>query len=440
MMLAARTNCVWRLSLVLAASLPAMAPAQDAGTGQAAVPPAKSADASATDAEAQRHSLFEYLHRPDLRPVRSLLVDQEMPVTGIRWGAQVQLDLPLNGEPAGAEPTFREARLVFYRGFGDEWSGKVTLNYDNAGKFEIGDSFLVYTGWKSVKATFGFFRPAYSLESTSKRTALTFMERALPVAALSERRSGGLSLTKRTPNSILDAGLFLYSPDDEGQQEKGQAIVLHYVHAPLDPNRQFRMRAGRDIWAGFSLSYRTNAEGPNTQFRSLPEVSVGDDYFVDTGTIDGASRILRMGLEANDVSGPFSWQAELLATKVMRSGAEDVLFTGGYVFASWFLTGESRNYNSATGTFVNISPNRPLLHGGWGAWELGLRASLVDLNDKDVVGGRQRDITLGLNWYLNDRFRVQANVIKVLDVDRPGSEFDGEDPWIAALRVQWNLQ
>ncbi|MEZ5566655.1 MAG: porin, partial [Gammaproteobacteria bacterium] len=139
--------------------------------------------------------------------------------------------------------------------------------------------------------------------------------------------------------------------------------------------------------------------------RSLPEVSVGDDYFVDTGAIDGADEILRIGFEANKVAGKFSWQAELLATKVIRDDAEDVHFTGDYLYASWFLSNDSRNYSSATGAFLDVKPNSPVWQGGWGAWELGLRASSVDLNDKDIVGGRQRDLTLGLNWYLNDQFR-----------------------------------
>jgi phosphate-selective porin OprO/OprP len=68
-----------------------------------------------------------------------------------------------------------------------------------------------------------------------------------------------------------------------------------------------------------------------------------------------------------------------------------------------------------------------------------VRASTVNLNDQDIIGGRERNLTFGLNWYLNDRFRLQGNLIKVLDLKRPGSEFDGEDPWIAAVRLQFYL-
>jgi phosphate-selective porin OprO/OprP len=53
------------------------------------------------------------------------------------------------------------------------------------------------------------------------------------------------------------------------------------------------------------------------------------------------------------------------------------------------------------------------------------------------VGGSESNLSLGLNWHLNEKFRVMANVVKVLNVDRPGSEYDGLDPLIFALRTQW---
>jgi phosphate-selective porin OprO/OprP len=397
------------------------------------------ARSAATEAVENQRTLLEYLRNPHWQPVRSLLLEQEMPLVGIRWGAQLQFDIPLNSQPDGAKSTLREARLTFYHAFGNHLYGKVTANYNNAGEFEIGDSYLVYSGWRTIQATAGLFRPPYSLETLSKGGGLTFMERALPVAALSERRSGGMALLKRTPHAILNMGLYLFGPDDQGQSEKGQALVLRYVHAPLDPGHGLKFFNARNIWAGLSASYRVNASGPDTQFRSRPETGITDDYFVDTGPIDGANSIFRMGLEASKVAGSFSWQAELLASKVQRDNASSVLFFGGYAMASWFFTGDTRNYSSATGEFLTVKPNAPVGHGGWGAWEIGLRASTVDLNDIDIVGGRQRDLTLGLNWYLTEQLRVQSKLIKVLDVDRPGSEFDGQDPWIFTLRLQYYL-
>jgi len=160
---------------------------------------------------------------------------------------------------------------------------------------------------------------------------------------------------------------------------------------------------------------------------------------VDTGEIAGADKILRLGLETVNLKGPFSWQAELMALQVQRIDFDDVLLLGGYVQASWFLTGESRNYDAGRGRFIAVKPGATFGEGGRGSWELTGRISYLDLTDKDIIGGEQSNVTLGLNWRPKDHIRVMVNLIKVLDVNRPGNEFDGEDPLILSLRLQWAL-
>jgi phosphate-selective porin OprO/OprP len=387
----------------------------------------------------QDQELLEYILSDDYQPLRSILLDQEAPLLGLRWGSTIIFDVPLNDEPEGAETTLRLARLSYRKSFNDDWTVKFMVNYNNAGDFELGNNFAIYTGWKTATAKLGVFDPAFSLEKVSARAGTTFMERALPVEALSERRSGGFGLLKRTPNAFLNGGIFLFSPDYQGQSQSGQAVVFRYVHSPLERNQKDAREAERSIWTGISLSYRVNASGPDTQFRSRPELAISDDYFVDTGPIAGADKIFRMGFEASKVTGPISWQTELLGARVDRGGRPTTQFWGAYIFASWFITGESRNYSALSARFVNTRPISPIGKNGWGAFELAARASIVDLNDKDIIGGKQTNVSLGLNWYLNEQWRLMADLVKVLDVDRPGSSYDGLDPLILALRAQWFL-
>ena len=63
---------------------------------------------------------------------------------------------------------------------------------------------------------------------------------------------------------------------------------------------------------------------------------------------------------------------------------------------------------SGHGLLCGIIPNNPLSHdgSGWGAFEIGGRVSMMDLNNQlgtatGVAGGRQLVYTVALNWYVN---------------------------------------
>jgi len=365
-------------------------------------------------------------------PIYSLLRDKQGPIFGIKWGGQIFVDAPLNNEPEGAQVTLRRAEVLFWKTFNPNWSAKLTLQY-NGGEFNLSDNYLVYSGWHTGTATIGIFDPSFSLESMSSTAGLTFMERALPVFALSENKSGGAGLLKRTKKSILSAGLFFFSPRQDDVRHSGQALVARYVHSPID------FMGSKAVHLGGSFSYRINAQQDQTEFKSRPEISVADDYYVNTGVIEGTDKVLRIGLEASAVMGRLSWQAEALSARVERKGYKNVTFRGAYANVSWFLTNDSRNYDAGTGEFQPVVPNHPLFRGGKGAFEIAARVSYVDLTDQDIIGGKESNISLGFNWYLNAHFRVMSNLIKVLDVNRPGSEYDGLDPLIFAVRLQWTL-
>lgn len=368
------------------------------------------------------------------RPIHSLLLEKESPVLGIRWSGELFVDAPIGSEPPDAAVTLRRAKLRFHRSLNQNWQVKLTADYTKGGQLELSDSYFLYAGWKTALLKLGITSPAFSLESVSDASSLTFMETALPVEALAEPKGAGVMFLKRTASSILNTSLLLFNPRQDNLTTSGQALVLRYVHAPLT------IRGKDNVHLGASLSWRINADGSDTRFRSRPEIATANTFFVDTGAIEGASEVMRAGLEASRVSGRFSWQSELLSTRVRRDAGDAVHFWGAYLYASWFLTGDSRNYDLGQGQYVPVQVAAPVRAGGWGAFEVAARASYVDLQDSDVNGGRESNLSLGLNWYLNDRLRLMGNVVKVLDVARPGSEFDGSDPLILAVRLQWLIQ
>jgi phosphate-selective porin OprO/OprP len=65
------------------------------------------------------------------------------------------------------------------------------------------------------------------------------------------------------------------------------------------------------------------------------------------------------------------------------------------------------------------SVSKSVYQGGWGAWELGLRWSNLDLSDGTVTGGEMGILSLGVNWWLSPTFNVNLNY-RHIGLDRMG--------------------
>jgi len=136
------------------------------------------------------------------------------------------------------------------------------------------------------------------------------------------------------------------------------------------------------------------------------------------------------------VRGPLSLQGEYHHVIVYES--DDLNFWGYYLYGSYFLTGENRRYNKSNGTFTRIEPKhnfRPF-KGGWGAWELGLRYSYLDLNSGGIKGGKETNFTVGLNWYLHPKMRFMFNYIRANVEDRDDPSINDGTADIFASRFQ----
>jgi len=163
------------------------------------------------------------------------------------------------------------------------------------------------------------------------------------------------------------------------------------------------------VHVGLSYSHRFRNNDP-VSFSVRPEAHLAP-VLVNTGNIvsDGVNLL---NPELAVVYGPFAVQAEY--TKAMvetpKGKGNGLDFSGYYVEASYFLTGENRNYKTAAGTFGLTSPKHNFDgHGNWGAFEVATRYSALNLNDQKVHGGRLTGITTGVNWYLNPSMRLMAN-------------------------------
>ncbi|MGH8615228.1 MAG: OprO/OprP family phosphate-selective porin [Gammaproteobacteria bacterium] len=318
----------------------------------------------------------------------------------------------------------------------------------------VTDAYVRYTGLRPYAFTVGNFKIPFSLESVGSAKYLTFMERGLPFALTTTRRLGGMAAVNGD-NWTASVGFFGDTVTTQNNDDEGMEAAGRFTFAPFfQSDRVLHLGAS----GGWVHPQQTAANGLETvRFRSKPETDIMSDgltesatlsspagtfgrssgRLVDTGNIPGdVNYYALVGAELAGVYGPFSVQSEYLRADVDREIGGNPGFDGYYGYVSWFLTGESRNYKADKGVFDVLKPLQPfrLKTGGWGAWEVAVRYSNLDLNDEGVQGGEIDDLSFALNWYPNAYVRLMANYVNVLDVE--GGAHDGDNPDLFQLRAQ----
>lgn len=344
-----------------------------------------------------------------------------------RLGGRLQLDGAYYNNDnsdltSGAE--VRRARLYVTGTLWRLWDFKFQYDFTDSGAAGIRDAYVQYTGFDRTWLRVGNFKQPFSLEEMTSSRFITFQERSL-ANALEAGRFLGIGARTYGKKWTAEAGFF--GNDVEGDDPGSYAVVARGTFAPIHEKT-------RVAHLGASLEYRDTGDDKTLRYRQRPESHVTDVRLIDTGTFD-ADAFTNIAIEAAGVYGPFYVQGEYINSWVNRQlpTSPNVDFGGWFVQGSWFLTGESKNYQFKKAVFGNIKPRRHVGQ-GWGAWEVAFRYSTLDLTDKDIDGGTEENITLGLNWYLNPNMRLTANLIKVLDVD--GGPNDGAKPGIAQMRAQ----
>jgi len=320
-----------------------------------------------------------------------------------------------------------------------DWAYK--NQFDFAGnKVTVKDAYLKYKGFKPVTLTVGNFKEPFSLEELTSSKYITFMERALPNVFAGSRHLG-VGISTHGENWTLAAGAYgdTVSADPGEEGDEGWDLAARGTVA-LGCSRAC-------LHLGLGVRYRNPDDTSTVRFRERPESHIIDVRFVDTGTLGDVDNLFQLGSEAALIYGPLSVQGEYMRVWVNRKGAlADLDFNGWYTQLSYFLTGESRSYAPAKGSFGRLKPKSPVGRGGLGAWEVGVRYSSLDLTDSSVLGGEAKNITLGLNWYLNSHIRFMWNAIWVNnDANATGNLANlhitetvagDDDPFIFQMRAQ----
>jgi phosphate-selective porin OprO/OprP len=333
---------------------------------------------------------------------------------------------------------FRRARFGVDGVFNSNWNYRLLFEFAGSGTegpSRINDAWIAYTGFAPFTFQFGAFSPPSNMDDSTSPDDQVFVERA-SAAELSRAlggadgrlgfgvRAGGkrwMSALNFTTRTVNDAEVFDSQFAAVGRAGRLIATADHY-----------NVHLGASATYVFSPADQGSATTPRhpVRFRDRAEIRVDGVRLIDTGAID-AAHASAYGVEFGANWKNFYVQGENFWFDVDRRDAalDDPSFGGYYLQGSWLLTGESRRYNAATGSFQNPRPKSPFAHGGgWGAFELAARLSHTDLNFDEgdagvapiagaIRGGEQDVLALGLNWYLNPNIKFLLNYL-MIDVDR----------------------
>ncbi len=288
----------------------------------------------------------------------------------------------------------------------------------------------------------GQWKQPFSLEVVSSFRYTTFAERSVLFNAFDPFRHIGVGFWNYSEDEMMTWAASFYRP---GQDQFGGSLSDVGGYAGVGRITMlpwFDDDGSNYLHLGAAYNY-VNPKDNAARFRTIPEYFIGEQaagtagtsnfgvpgvlngtpFFVDTGaktsTKGSVDHYHLIGSELLWVNGSLSVQSEAMWLFGERTNGRSMYFPGMYAQAGYFLTGEHRPYNRKQGAIDRIQVLRPFGHyrgddceWGWGGWEIAARYSYIDLNSKDITGGRLKDITLGLNWYINNFSKIQFNYIR----------------------------
>lgn len=292
---------------------------------------------------------------------------------------------------------------------------------------------ISYTGFKGVIIDLpGYSEPPYPMDVSVSSNDIMFMERAAPanvaagIGAGDFRSNAGV----RFYGNRYWIGAYLTGPAQgdahSGVHERLGSFQRATVQALSGMN--YSLHLGASAFELLQAPDTGHGTARSVTLSDRPELRIDPTALLTTGAVGTVANPISSahvyGAEAAGGWNSLYAQAEYFRYELTRRNLVKNQFDGYYGQVSYTLTGESRKYSPTTGAYSAITPNRPFgVKGGMGAWELAARYSYTNLTDDFVEGvalsaqptavngGKLKNYTVGVNWYLNTYLRFMFNYV-----------------------------
>jgi phosphate-selective porin OprO and OprP len=254
----------------------------------------------------------------------------------------------------------------------------------------------------------GRFREPMGLSNQTPSQNQTFMERPMASGLFPSRNLGMMWRNNFDEDrAALNVGIFRASDergvsfDETAGNELALTGRLTWLAHEAKQGEQF-------LHLGTSFSWR-NPDAGQVDYSAGPGTKIGTDLLA-TGSLP-AEEVVLFGFEAAWRDGPYTLSGEYNYAGFFQADGVSPGMKGWYFEASRFLTGESRPYKRGRAAFWQVNPAADFdpNSDGLGAFEVGFRASRLDLQDEGVFGGDALNLGVAFNWYLSSQVRFQSN-------------------------------
>ncbi|HEV8486516.1 MAG TPA: porin [Blastocatellia bacterium] len=311
--------------------------------------------------------------------------------------------LDYHGYQAGNVPpdTFliRRARLIVEGKLERYFDWRIEGDFSDTTSTALRDFYVRVHRFDELQLTFGQVRVPISQEEIRQDAVQDFVERSL-VNGLVPSRSPGMMAS-----GVIGKGVFEYQVG----AFNGKGLLAQNNNSTPEGALRLRFapwKNSKDFWTrGIAFG------GAYTQGRTLAGTSVRGQTesrsftFFTPDTVNG--QINRANGEFTWMLGPAAFRTEYVQTSQERENLgpggttlPGVVAKGTMALFTYLVTGETKPESGAVVPRNNLfgeQNGKP----GFGAWELKLRYSNLQISDATAKSNRAETVFFGVNWYLN---------------------------------------
>src|SRR5215472_2797982 len=327
----------------------------------------------------------------------------------------------------------RRERIFFVAKY-DDFTLNVTPDFGGSPDGNQSSQFLYeanlnYTGIKPITATIGYFKPWFSLYDSQSSNDFLLMERpsiieiARNVAAGDARASFGAkaSTDRYFASGYLTGSQYGAQTSNllNGEQVSTVGRLAGRPYYDQDWNVHLDFSGEYVFHPSINQAGTPNVSRTTFNLQDRPEDRAADmNRLISTGPLS----ISNVGVYGGETG--ISWRNFLVQggyyhiaedqQKLVSQPAPHLNFHGGYVEGGWVLTGEPIRYNTGAAAFARPKVASPFgltdegFETGIGAWEIGARWSVMNLNSH-VTPGVSQSVTGGVFGGLQQIFGVNLS-------------------------------